>query len=315
MAAPNVPTTVADIKARLACADEAEFCALERALAADPRKGVQQAVKTARRRLDAEAAEARRLAALYTTEQAWGPLEHIVGLDEVGRGPVAGPLTVGAVVLPPSPRIPGLNDSKQLSPEKRQELADAIKHVALAWAVDHTEPSDVDAHGMTACLRAAFRARHQSSGSAGHPCLDRPPRRQPASCRPAGSERRQRRRRLRLDFRRLYRREGRARCAHGPVGAQVPPLTASSTTKAMPLQSTSPPSKSTGFVRCTAFLSALPGRKRRCFSRLSAPSWLSRHAVAAVPPALDRSFALEVRECDRGYLPPRPAASPRTKAS
>ena len=55
MAAPNVPTTVADIKARLACADEAEFCALERALAADPRKGVQQAVKTARRRLDAEA--------------------------------------------------------------------------------------------------------------------------------------------------------------------------------------------------------------------------------------------------------------------
>ncbi len=156
MAAPNVPTTVADIKARLACADEAEFCALERALAADPRKGVQQAVKTARRRLDAEAAEARRLAALYTTEQAWGPLEHIVGLDEVGRGPVAGPLTVGAVVLPPSPRIPGLNDSKQLSPEKRQELADAIKHVALAWAVDHTEPSDVDAHGMTACLRAAF---------------------------------------------------------------------------------------------------------------------------------------------------------------
>lgn len=156
MAAPNVPTTVADIKARLACADEAEFCALERALAADPRKGVQQAVKTARRRLDAEAAEARRLTALYTTEQAWGPLERIVGLDEVGRGPVAGPLTVGAIVLPPSPRIPGLNDSKQLSPEKRQELADVIKHVALAWAVDHTEPSDVDAHGMTACLRAAF---------------------------------------------------------------------------------------------------------------------------------------------------------------
>ncbi len=169
MAAPNVPTTVADIKARLARADEAEFRTLERALAADPRKGVRRAVDVARRRLEAQAAEARRLEALYGTEEAWGAMEGIVGLDEVGRGPVAGPLTVGAVVLPAHPRIPGLNDSKQLSPERREELAAAIKETALFWAVEHVDAAEIDARGMAACLRAAFsRAVRDVEGQGAH---------------------------------------------------------------------------------------------------------------------------------------------------
>lgn len=156
MASPNVPTTVADIRARLSHAGPDEFRALERALAADPRKGVRQAVETARRRLAAAAAEEARTAALYETEAAWGAVEGIVGLDEVGRGPVAGPLTVGAVVLPAKPRILGLNDSKQLSPERREELATQIKETALFWAVEHVDPADIDAHGMSKCLRTAF---------------------------------------------------------------------------------------------------------------------------------------------------------------
>lgn len=156
MSTPGIPTTVADIKARLSRADEEEFRALERALAADPRKGVRHAVEVARRRLEAERAEEARLASLYEVEERWGGVRAVIGLDEVGRGPVAGPLTVGAVVLPPEPRIAGLNDSKQVSPARREEIASLVKEVALAWAVEHVPPAEIDERGMARCLRAAF---------------------------------------------------------------------------------------------------------------------------------------------------------------
>lgn len=148
--------TVADIRKRLQEADAAEFAVLERSLVADTRKGVLSAIETARRRLEAEAAEAARIDGLYSLERELAGGGIAVGLDEVGRGPVAGPLTVGAVVLPPKPRIPGLNDSKQLTAQHREELAAQIKEIALAWTVQHVEPESIDAVGMTASLRFAF---------------------------------------------------------------------------------------------------------------------------------------------------------------
>ena len=81
----------------------------------------------------------------------------IVGLDEVGRGPLAGPLAVGAVVLPAEPFIEGLNDSKQVKPEARERIAVQVKAVAVAWTVEYVEASDIDACGMTASLALAFR--------------------------------------------------------------------------------------------------------------------------------------------------------------
>lgn len=152
----SIPTTVSDISARLQEADAEEFRALERALSADPRKGVRQAVERARRRLASLAAEAERIEGLYRFQESMAPCEVTVGLDEVGRGPVAGPLTVGAVVLPSEPRILGLNDSKQLSPQRREELAETIKRTALAWTIVHVQPEDIDAAGMAASLRKAF---------------------------------------------------------------------------------------------------------------------------------------------------------------
>ncbi|MEG1098147.1 MAG: ribonuclease HII, partial [Raoultibacter sp.] len=91
MDTPNTPKTVADIKARLQVADAAEFAVLQRSLLADTRKGVRAAVEVAQRRLQAEAVEHDRLLGLYSyqAQQAGGRL--VVGLDEVGRGPVAGP--------------------------------------------------------------------------------------------------------------------------------------------------------------------------------------------------------------------------------
>ena len=109
-------TTVAEIRKLLREADAEEFAALERSLVADTRKGVHDALEAARRRIESERAEADRLAGLYEFERqlaGGSPDAVIVGLDEVGRGPLAGPLAVGAVVLPREPLIEGLNDSKQ----------------------------------------------------------------------------------------------------------------------------------------------------------------------------------------------------------
>ena len=145
---------------RLHEADEREFAVLERSLVADARKGVRDAVERARARLAAEAAERQRLASLYAFERALAAGRGdgvIVGLDEVGRGPLAGPLAVGAVVLPAEPFIEGLNDSKQVKPEVRERIAVQVKAVAVAWTVEYVEASDIDACGMTASLALAFR--------------------------------------------------------------------------------------------------------------------------------------------------------------
>ncbi len=152
--------TVAEIRQRLQEADAREFAVLERALVADTRKGVRDAVEVARRRIEAEQAERERLASLYAFERVLAEGRGagvVVGLDEVGRGPLAGPLAVGAVVLPLEPAVVGLNDSKQLKAEVRERIALEVKQVAVAWTVEYVEAADIDAAGMTASLVTAFR--------------------------------------------------------------------------------------------------------------------------------------------------------------
>lgn len=150
--------TIPQIKAMLDKADEQEYQALERALSADTRKGVKSALAKARKRLDGERKERERLESLYEYEQSFseGADSLIVGLDEVGRGSVAGPLAVGAVVLPRLEPIEGLNDSKQINPDRRLEIAQTIKERALAWTVAYISPNDIDKDGMTMSLRRAF---------------------------------------------------------------------------------------------------------------------------------------------------------------
>ena len=151
---------VQEIRKKLQSANAQEFTVLERSLVADSRKGVRSALEVARRRLAAEKVEAARLASLYAFERKLAD-EHgggmLVGLDEVGRGPLAGPLAVGAVVLPKEPYIEGLNDSKQVKPADRERIAQVIKQVALAWSVVYVKPHDIDKLGMSASLKSAFR--------------------------------------------------------------------------------------------------------------------------------------------------------------
>ena len=84
----------------------------------------------------------------------------VVGLDEVGRGALAGPVAAGAVILPPGRRfawLPALRDSKQLSPQQRRELTPCIKQAALAWGIGWADAHEVDALGILPATRLAMR--------------------------------------------------------------------------------------------------------------------------------------------------------------
>jgi len=83
----------------------------------------------------------------------------VVGVDEAGRGPLAGPVLAAAVILDPSRPIAGLADSKQLSASRREELAVQIREQALAWAVGRAEVEEIDRLNiLQASLLAMCRA-------------------------------------------------------------------------------------------------------------------------------------------------------------
>lgn len=102
-----------------------------------------------------------RVRATRTIENAlrrWG-FYRIAGCDEVGRGCLAGPVVAGAVVLDPAMHIPGLADSKLLTPEEREQLNDTIAAKALAWSVAFIEPAEIDRINIhRASLEAMRRA-------------------------------------------------------------------------------------------------------------------------------------------------------------
>jgi ribonuclease HII len=78
-----------------------------------------------------------------------------VGIDEAGRGCLAGPVVAGAVILPPEFALQGLGDSKKIPPERREELATAIRSLALAWGIGLVWPWEIDRVNI---LQATFRA-------------------------------------------------------------------------------------------------------------------------------------------------------------
>ena len=82
----------------------------------------------------------------------------IVGLDEAGRGPLAGPVVAGAVILPPDFHNPMLNDSKKLSEKQRDILRPIIEKEAIEWAVSIVDQKEIDEINI---LQASFAAMHR----------------------------------------------------------------------------------------------------------------------------------------------------------
>jgi ribonuclease HII len=83
----------------------------------------------------------------------------VAGMDEVGRGALAGPVSVGVVVIDAATRTApkGVADSKLLTPAAREALVPALRRWPVAWAVGHAGPAEIDAHGIIAALRLAGR--------------------------------------------------------------------------------------------------------------------------------------------------------------
>lgn len=95
---------------------------------------------------------------------ACGPL--VVGIDEAGRGCLAGPVVAAAVVLPEACHLPGLTDSKKLSPTKRDRLAPAIKREAAVWAVGVAWPVEIDRINILQATFAAMARAVRALGAA-----------------------------------------------------------------------------------------------------------------------------------------------------
>lgn len=83
----------------------------------------------------------------------------VCGVDEAGRGPLAGPVCAAAVILPRELEIPGLNDSKKLSEKKREELFDVIKEKALTYGIAFADVAEIEEHNI---LAATFIAMNRA---------------------------------------------------------------------------------------------------------------------------------------------------------
>ena len=125
----------------------------------DPRSGVQK-ILTKYQKQDKKLAEERiRIKKMYAYEEKYSQYDYICGIDEVGRGPLAGPVVAGAVILPKGCEILYINDSKQLSAKKREALYEEIKSKALAIGIGIVSPAKIDEINI---LQATYMAMREA---------------------------------------------------------------------------------------------------------------------------------------------------------
>lgn len=125
----------------------------------DERAGVRAAVEKGRKRLLAYEKEVARCEALKHYEREYAVYRHICGIDEAGRGPLAGPVVAGAVILPKDCDILYINDSKKLSEKKREELYEIIMERAVSVGVGYSTPERIDEINI---LQATYEAMREA---------------------------------------------------------------------------------------------------------------------------------------------------------
>lgn len=155
---------ISEIKEEFSAADVADLPALFKQYQDDLRSGVQAVIKKYFNIHDKWLKELFRLEQMKKYENGYQQYTCICGIDEAGRGPLAGPVSAGAVVLPKNCQIPYLNDSKKLSPAKREELYEVITHEAVAWGVGLIGPDVIDEINI---LQATYRAMKLAIGQLG----------------------------------------------------------------------------------------------------------------------------------------------------
>ncbi len=150
---------IQEIKAQFQAASEKELPDFISEYETDDRPGIQNLVERAKRALAAYEKENERIEGMKEYEYRYASCGYICGIDEVGRGPLAGPVVAGAVILPHDCDLLYLNDSKQLSAKKREELYPQIMEKAVAVGLGFVGPERIDEINI---LQATYEAMRQA---------------------------------------------------------------------------------------------------------------------------------------------------------
>ena len=140
---------------------ESEYQAFIAEYSGDERSSVVKQVATLKKRLEAIEKEKERMKVMFSFEREYSDYEYICGIDEVGRGPLAGPVVAGAVILPKDCDLLYLNDSKKLTENKREELYDKIMESAVSAAIGYGSPERIDEINI---LQADYEAMKEAIG-------------------------------------------------------------------------------------------------------------------------------------------------------
>ena len=135
---------ISAVKKRFEDADENTVKELIAEYAASDKAGIIKLVEKYRKQLDMLQAERERVENMLAFEKEYSMYSNICGMDEAGRGPLAGPVVAAAVILPKDARLLYVNDSKQLSEKKREELYDVIMREAVSVGVGIASPERID---------------------------------------------------------------------------------------------------------------------------------------------------------------------------
>ena len=139
--------SLAELRVRVRQApDSAERQRLECALRDDPRAGARRLAETLARARERELAERARLQGLFSLRRSLRRqgARLVAGVDEVGMGPLAGPVVAAAVVLPDAVDLPGLDDSKRVNRARREKLARRVHEQALALCIAEVDEREID---------------------------------------------------------------------------------------------------------------------------------------------------------------------------
>ena len=151
--------SIGEIKALLQAADLKGLPAFINTYKEDERAGVASLVEKAKKQLNAYEKELARTEKMKSFEKEYASYSYICGIDEVGRGPLAGLVVAGAVILPKDCDILYLNDSKQLSEKKREELYDVIMEKAVSTGLGFVSPERIDQINI---LQATYEAMREA---------------------------------------------------------------------------------------------------------------------------------------------------------
>lgn len=127
----------------------------------DKRKNINALGQRLQKNLDALNKERIRVKGLYDNDKSYGEEIMVAGVDEVGRGPLAGPIVAASVILKlnvdEAEMILGVNDSKVLTEEKREKLSEIIKNKAISYSIAQCESEEIDEKGISYCNNKVFK--------------------------------------------------------------------------------------------------------------------------------------------------------------